>query len=162
MFETKKLHREAFKLLKERRNRAIMEGVIEFKEEKGRAKELYKQDGEKFMEEKREEVNKIREISKIIHTEQKTELERNLQVFLALNKEEKNLRKELVDKQVEVDYKEKYLKKMSVSQHHRHRKERQEESQSFINGFMQAKNLIEKQMKIGKKIKDLKIMRQEK
>jgi len=42
-------------------------------------------------------------------------LERNLQVFLALNKEERNLRKELVDKQLEVDYKEKYLKKMVVA-----------------------------------------------
>ena len=35
-------------------------------------------------------------------------------MFLNLNKEEKNLRKELVDKQLEVDYKEKYLKKVNV------------------------------------------------
>jgi hypothetical protein len=48
--------------------------------------------------EKREEVNKAREISKLIHGEQKDELDRNLQAFLNLNKEEKSLRKELVEK----------------------------------------------------------------
>jgi len=41
-------------------------------------------------------------------------------------------------------------------------REKREETNQFVNGFMQAKNLIEKQMKIGKKIKDLKVMRQEK
>ena len=35
-------------------------------------------------------------------------------VFLTLNKEEKLLRRELVEKQMEVDFKEKYLKKMNV------------------------------------------------
>jgi hypothetical protein len=51
---------------------------------------------------------------------------------------------------------------MTVLQHHKQRKDKHEEAQSFVNNFMQAKNLIEKQMKIGKKIKDLKVMRQEK
>jgi hypothetical protein len=37
-----------------------------------------------------------------------------MQIFLHLNREEKNLRKELVDKQNEVEYKEKYLKKVMV------------------------------------------------
>lgn len=69
---------------------------------------------DKYMTLKREEVNKNREISKIIHNEQKEELDRNLMAFLALNKEEKVLRKELVEKQMEVDYKEKYLKKVNV------------------------------------------------
>ena len=65
---------------------------------------------------KKEDVNKIREISKIIQSEQRTELDRNMQVFLHLNKEEKNLRKELVEKQTEVEYKEKYLKKIVVQE----------------------------------------------
>jgi hypothetical protein len=34
--------------------------------------------------------------------------------------------------------------------------ERREERLNFINPFMQAKNLIEKQMKIGRKIKEAK------
>lgn len=89
-------------------------------------------------------------------------MERNIHVFLSLNKEEKGLRKELVEKQVEVEFKEKYLKKMNVLQHHKHRKERMEESSNFVNSFVQAKNLIEKQMKIGKKIKDQKVIKQEK
>lgn len=42
------------------------------------------------------------------------------------------------------------------------KKEKLLDGASFINGFAQAKNLIEKQMKIGKKIKDLKVMRQAK
>ena len=69
--------------------------------------------------EKRDEVNKLREITKIIQSEQKFELDKNLQVFLALNREEKYLRKELVDKQQEVEYKERLLKKMQVTQQHR-------------------------------------------
>lgn len=136
--------------------------MLDFKQEKSLLKQTHNEEERFQLEEKREEVNKLREITKIIETEQKTELERNLQVFLALNKEERNLRKELVDKQFEVDYKEKYLKKMVVAQHHKHRRDKKEEAQSFVCGFMQAKNLIEKQMKIGKKIKDLKVMRQEK
>ena len=104
-------------------------------------------------------MNKIREITKIIHTEQKYELDKNLQVFLALNREEKHLRKELVEKQHEVDYKEKYLKKMQVAQQHKRLQEKKAEETSFVQGFMHAKNLIEKQMKIGRKIKDNKIIR---
>ena len=75
---------------------------------------MVKEQFEKYLEEKREEVNKVREISKIIHCEQKNELQKNLSVFLTLNKEEKLLRRELVEKQMEVDFKEKYLKKMNV------------------------------------------------
>ena len=69
-------------------------------------KSLLKECAGKYIDEKRDEVNKIKEISKIIQSEQKNELGRNLQVFLALNREEKNLRRELVDKQVEVEFKE--------------------------------------------------------
>lgn len=57
-----------------------------------------KEQVDKYIEDKREEVNKIREISKIIHNEQKNELQKNLSVFLTLNKEEKILRRELVEK----------------------------------------------------------------
>lgn len=59
---------------------------------------MVKEQTEKFMEEKREEVNKVREIAKIINNEQKNELQKNLNVFLNLNKEEKMLRRELVEK----------------------------------------------------------------
>jgi hypothetical protein len=46
---------------------------------------------------------------------------------------------------------------MNVMQQHRSRQEKKEEKEQFINSFMQAKNLIEKQMKIGKRIRDQKI-----
>ena len=54
------------------------------------------------LEERKMEVMKQRDIEKIIKTEQKQELDRNIQVFLHLNKEEKGLRKELCDKQMEL------------------------------------------------------------
>jgi len=38
--------------------------------------------------------------------------------------------------------------------------EKREEKLNFINPFMQAKNLIEKQMKIGRKIKEAKVQRE--
>lgn len=44
-----------------------------------------------------------------------------------MNKEEKMLRRELVEKQTEVDYKEKFLKKMNVIQHNRQRIMKKEE-----------------------------------
>ena len=50
------------------------------------------------LETKKDEVSKAREINKIIQNEQKGELNKNLSIFLHLNKEEKNLRKELVEK----------------------------------------------------------------
>jgi hypothetical protein len=80
-----------------------------------------------------------------------------MQMFLHLNKEEKNLRKELVEKQNEVEYKEKYLRKIIVQGQHKAVKDMKDERLNFINPFMQAKNLIEKQMKIGRKIKEIKV-----
>jgi hypothetical protein len=46
----------------------------------------------------KEEAKKKREIFKIIKTEQSNELQKNLNVFLNLNNEERILRQELVDK----------------------------------------------------------------
>lgn len=69
---------------------------------------------ERVLEARREDANKVREISKIIQNEQKTELDKNMQIFLHLNREERNLRKELVEKQQEVEYKEKYYRKVLI------------------------------------------------
>eukprot|EP00347_Sterkiella_histriomuscorum_P006457 403352701 len=154
MYQTRKIQKEAYLILKDRRDVTIKQGVQEFKELKVNQKTLVKEQFDKFIEDKRDEVNKVREISKIIHHEQKNELQKNLTVFLTLNKEEKLLRRELVEKQMEVDFKEKYLKKMNVIQMHKQRQLKKEEQEKFINSFAQAKNLIEKQMKIGKRIKD--------
>jgi hypothetical protein len=75
--------------------------------------EVYREH-ENVMEEKRQEVVKTRDVKKLIKAEQKAELDRNIQVFLHLNKEEKGLRRELCDKQLELQYKEKYLKRVNV------------------------------------------------
>lgn len=47
-------------------------------------------------------------------------------------------------------------------QHHKTRQDRREEQESFVNQFAQSKNLIEKQMKIGRRIKDVKVQKQAK
>jgi len=99
---------------------------------------------------------KQRDIKQIIKNEQKAELDRNIQVFLHLNKEEKGLRKELCDKQVELQYKEKYLKRVNVRHQHKVHQMNREERDKFVGSFAQAKNLIEKQMKLGNLIRDQK------
>jgi len=75
---------------------------------------------------------------------------------LHLNKEEKGLRKELCDKQIELQYKEKYLKRVNVRHQAKVHGMKREERDKFIGSFAQAKNLIEKQMKLGNLIRDQK------
>ena len=96
------------------------------------------------------------EIKRIIKTEQNNELTKNLSVFLNLNNEERILRQELVDKQHELQAKEKQLKIANVVHQTRVRNLKREEREKFIGSFIQAKNLIEKQMKIGNHIRDKK------
>ena len=97
-----------------------------------------------LLEDKQQEVLKQREIKKMIKGEQKAELDRNIQVFLHLNKEEKGLRKELCDKQIELQFKERYLRRVNVRQQHKNQQMKREERDKFIGSFAQAKNLIEK------------------
>ena len=110
----------------------------------------------KVVEQKRQEVNKQREIKRIIKQEQGNELTKNLSVFLNLNNEERILRQELVDKQQELQAKEKQLKIANVVHQNKVRALKREERDKFIGSFAQAKNLIEKQMKIGNHLRDKK------
>jgi hypothetical protein len=50
----------------------------------------------------------MKEIKQMISSEHKMEHERNLQIFLSLNQEEKSLRKELIDRQTESLQREKF------------------------------------------------------
>ena len=134
--------------------------VKDFKDQKESQKYQMRTHDERVLEARREDANKVREISKIIQNEQKSELDKNMQIFLHLNREERNLRKELVEKQQEVEYKEKYYRKVLIQEQHKAVQEKREEKLNFINPFMQAKNLIEKQMKIGRKIKEAKVQRE--
>ena len=134
--------------------------VKEFKDQKETQKYQMRTHEGRVLEARREDANKVREISKIIQNEQKSELDKNMQIFLHLNREERNLRKELVEKQQEVEFKEKYYRKVLIQEQHKVVQEKREEKLNFINPFMQAKNLIEKQMKIGRKIKEAKMQRE--
>jgi hypothetical protein len=53
-------------------------------------------------------------------------------------------------------FKEKYLKRVAVRQEENSFQLKKEEREKFIGAFAQAKNLIEKQMKLGNFIKDQK------
>ena len=79
-----------------------------------------------------------------------------MDVFLHLNKEERELRKELCDKQVELQFKEKFLRRVNVRHQQKQLQLKKEEKEKFIGSFAQAKNLIEKQMKLGNMIRDAK------
>ena len=121
---------------------------------------MYRQDKKAFLaqanmekmgslEDTKNEVAKQREIKRIIKAEQTNELNKNLSVFLNLNIEERILREELVNKQVELQTKEKQLKKDNVVTQTKIRTLKKQEREQFIGSFARAKNLIEKQMKIG-------------
>ena len=73
--------------------------VKDFKDQKDAQKHQMLTHEERVLEARREDASKVREISKIIQNEQKVELDKNMQIFLHLNREERNLRKELVEKQ---------------------------------------------------------------
>ena len=113
-------------------------------------------EADKKVDQVRQEVAKQREIKRIIKSEQNNELTKNLSVFLNLNNEERILRQELVDKQHELQSKEKQLKIANVVHQNKVRHLKREEREKFVGTFIQAKNLIEKQMKIGNHIRDKK------
>lgn len=98
-------------------------------------------------------MNKYREIKKIIKEEQVNELKKNLQVFVNLNLEEKILRTELMERQTELQLKEKQLRLAGVVHKQKIAKLKKEEREKFIGSFAQAKNLIDNQLKVGYHIK---------
>lgn len=65
-FQTKQIQKEAFNLLKNRRTQAMKESIQEFKALKDQQKILFSMAQDQEVVEKREEVNKLREITKII------------------------------------------------------------------------------------------------
>jgi hypothetical protein len=69
---------------------------------------------------------------------------KNLSVFVNLNAEERLLRSELVDKQSELQFKEKQLKIANIVHQAKIRALKKEEREKFVGSFAQAKNLIDK------------------
>lgn len=98
LWETRKINEQNLNEMKLRMNEHIRKKTQEFRELKNEVKVEIQKENDMLLEEKRLEATKQREIKKIIKNEQKQELDRNIQVFLHLNKEEKGLRKELCDK----------------------------------------------------------------
>lgn len=121
--------------MKLRMHEHIRKKTQEFRELKAEVKVEVNKEVEAIHEEKTQDVVKQREIKKIIKAEQKAELDRNIQVFLHLNKEEKGLRKELCDKQIELQYKEKYLKRVNVRHQAKVHGMKREERDKFIGSF---------------------------
>jgi hypothetical protein len=124
-----------------------------FRQEKQAINELSITEALRQEQELRGEVNKYREIKKIIKEEQVNELKKNLQVFVNLNLEEKILRTELMERQTELQLKEKQLRLAGVVHKQKIAKLKKEEREKFIGSFAQAKNLIDNQLKVGYHIK---------
>jgi len=98
LWETRKINEQNLNEMKLRMHEHIQKKTQEFRELKEEVKHEVNKENGLVMAEKKQEVTKQRDIKKIIKNEQKAELDRNIQVFLHLNKEEKGLRKELCDK----------------------------------------------------------------
>ena len=154
LWETRKINEQNLNEMKLRMHEHIRKKTQEFRELKHSVKLEVRKDVEALAEEKRQDVSKQREIKKIIKNEQKAELDRNIQVFLHLNREERALRTELCEKQMELQYKERFLKRVNVRHQAKVSSMKREEREKFIGTFAQAKNLIEKQMKLGNLIRD--------
>ena len=144
LWETRKLNEHHQSLLKEQLwQQRHLETQIYREQKKSFLAESAKEQVVK-VDNVRQEVAKQREIKRIIKTEQNNEMTKNLSVFLNLNNEERILRQELVDKQHELQAKEKQLKKANVIHQNKVRLLKREERDKFIGSFVQAKNLIEK------------------
>ena len=81
-------------------------------------------------------MSKQREINRIIKSEQSNEMTKNLSIFLNLNNEERILRQELVDKQHELQAKEKQLKIANVVHQNKIRHLKREERDHFVGSFI--------------------------
>ena len=135
LWETRKLNEHHQSLVKE-----------QLWQQKNLETQMYRQDKRQFLEDsqqvrfkqteaKRNDVNKQREIKRIIKAEQGNELTKNLSVFLNLNNEERILRQELVDKQQELTAKEKQLKIANVVHQNKVRALKREEREKFVGSF---------------------------
>lgn len=156
LWETRKLNEHHQSLLKEQLWQQKHLETQNYRE----LKKSFLSDAQKVQSDQTEmvrlEVAKQREIKRIIKSEQNNEMNKNLSVFLNLNNEERILRQELVDKQHELQAKEKQMKIANIVHQSKVRVLKREEREKFIGSFIQAKNLIEKQMKIGNHIRDKK------
>lgn len=107
LWETRKLNEHHQSLLKEQLwQQKHLETQIYREQKKVFLQESLKEHITK-VDQVKQEVAKQREIKRIIKTEQNNEMTKNLSVFLNLNNEERILRQELVDKQHELQAKEK-------------------------------------------------------
>ena len=114
MWEMRKINEQNLNQMKLRMHEHVVSKTQEFRTLKKEVKDEVAKENTIILDEKRQEVFKHREIKRIIKSEQEAELQRNMEVFLHLNKEEKELRRELCDKQVELEFKEKFLKRVNV------------------------------------------------
>jgi len=135
LWETRKVNEQNLNEMKMRMHEHVTKKAQEFRQLKTEVRHEVLKEDEYVLEEKKQEVLRQRDIKKIIKTEQKAELDRNIQVFLHLNKEEKGLRRELCDKQSELQFKERYLKRVNVRHQHKTLAMKKEENEKFIGSF---------------------------
>jgi hypothetical protein len=153
-YDIRKINEANLKEMKGRMQDHIKKKIQEHRMLKDQDRVEHKRRELEGLEDKQADVLKQHKIDQLIKSEQKAELDRNIAVFRHLNKEEKGLRRELCDKQVELQFKERYLRRVNIRQNNYKAAMKKEERDKFIGNFAQAKNLIEKQMKLGNFIRD--------
>ena len=106
----------------------------------------------KFITQKHDEIMKTRTIKRILKEEQDKEIELNKEWYNALVFKEKQMRDGIVHKKEEDLLKEKLTMKATIQRSHSHQNLKKN-STMFYNAFAQAKNIIEKQISLGIKLK---------
>ena len=97
-WETRKLNEHHQSLIREQRWLTTQRETQQFRAEQIEIQQNKVKNDLLVQERQKEEAKKQREIHRIIKEEQTNELQKNLNVFLNLNNEERILRQELVDK----------------------------------------------------------------
>lgn len=101
-YDIRKINEANLKEMKGRMQDHIKKKIQEHRMLKDQDRVEHKRRELEALEDKQADVLKQHKIDQLIKSEQKAELERNVAVFRHLNKEEKGLRRELCDKQVEL------------------------------------------------------------
>ena len=106
----------------------------------------------KYVTQKHDEIMKTKTIKRILKEEQDKEIELNKEWYNTLVFKEKQMRNGIVQKREDDLLKEKIEKKITIQRSHSHQNLKKN-STMFYNAFAQAKNIIEKQISLGIKIK---------
>ena len=106
----------------------------------------------KYVSEKHDEILKLKTIKNILKREQKKEIAHNKDWYNTLVHKERSMRKEIVESKSRQDFDEKQTKRKFIKKCHSEQ-QLKKNATVFYNAFAQAKNVIEKQIRLVNRIK---------